>query len=176
MKKNTSCGAHVHVSPYQCRYDLGQLKRIAYAVVVWEDFVQEILPEERRDNRWSQSAADLSDDLSTDIESGDEGSEDDIFHVVRQRIRGMRSRKQLVNYMQEKSRYALWNFENVLEGKSGTVEFRGGRHLRGRVRTKRWIAFAVNFISLALQDDWVRKSELGVQMNLSLTFLLESSN
>ena len=160
MKKNISCGAHVHVSPYRYKYGLDQLKRIAYAVVVWEGFVQEILPEERRRNEYCESASELSDDLGSDIESRNEGSDEDNFDVVRRRIQNIRSRKQLVKYMQDDERYALWNFQNTLEGKSGTIEFRGGRHLRGKFRTKRWIAFVVSFISLALQDDWVRKTRV----------------
>lgn len=119
--------------------------------------MQEILPKERRKNKYCESASELSDDLSTDIESGNEGSDDDTFDVVRRRIQNIRSRKQLVKYIQGDKRYALWNFQNTLEGESGTIEFRGGRHLRGEFRTKRLIAFVVSFISLALQDDWVRK-------------------
>lgn len=53
--------------------------------------------------------------------------------------------------MQGSNRLITWNFLNTVQGhegnfKSGTVEFRGGRHLRGKIRTKRWIAFAVAFI------------------------------
>ena len=44
------------------------------------------------------------------------------------------------------SRYVLWNFENILPGKSAMIEFWGGRCFRGGVRTKRWIAFTVTFI------------------------------
>lgn len=49
------------------------------------------------------------------------------------------------------NRYVLWNFDNVAQDKSGTIEFRGGRFLRGEVRTKRWMAFTVAFIHAMLQ-------------------------
>lgn len=47
---------------------------------------------------------------------------------------------------ERRDRYVLWNFDNVLEGRSGSVEFRGGRGLRGPERTKRWVAFVVAFV------------------------------
>lgn len=56
-------------------------------------------------------------------------------------------------------RRTLWNFHNVTpkpdSGKpstTGSVEFRGGRCLRGPVRTKRWIAFSVAFVTLAIEE------------------------
>lgn len=53
-------------------------------------------------------------------------------------------------YEDEDSRYVLWNFENVLPGKSGTVEFRDGRAMRGLNRTRWVIAFVVGFIDTLL--------------------------
>lgn len=55
-------------------------------------------------------------------------------------------------------RRTLWNFHNVTpkpnSGKTvtGSVEFRGGRCLRGPVRTKRWIAFSIAFVILAINE------------------------
>ena len=34
----------------------------------------------------------------------------------------------------------------------GTIEFRGGRHVRTGEKTKRWIAFTVAFIEMALSQ------------------------
>ena len=45
-------------------------------------------------------------------------------------------------------RRVLWNFEHVVPGSTGTIEFRGGRGLRGPVRTKWWIAFVIAFVNL----------------------------
>jgi hypothetical protein len=70
---------------------------------------------------------------------------------------------QLVVYMQGsgqdvKSRRTLWNFQNLARGPTAgypptyTVEFRGGRHMRGHLRTLAWLSFAVTFIAMALQE------------------------
>ncbi|KAK6441238.1 hypothetical protein LTR95_002537 [Oleoguttula sp. CCFEE 5521] len=57
----------------------------------------------------------------------------------------------IVGLMQEE-RYVLWNFANLLKTKK-TIEFRGGRGLRGPKRTKWWIAFVVGFIDFLLDAD-----------------------
>ncbi|KAK5225631.1 hypothetical protein LTR72_003534 [Exophiala xenobiotica] len=62
----------------------------------------------------------------------------------------------LIWYLQgevvDQQRYVLWNFQNIT-GNSGTIEFRGGRCLRGRHRTKWWIAFAVGFMFFCLENN-----------------------
>ena len=119
---------------------MDELKKIAYAVVVWDNFVQEILPEERRYSDYCQSAGYLSEDLRADLENENGWPREEAFDVVRWKILSMSSPESLVKYIQNNVRYALWNFMNTLEGRSGTIEFRGGRHLRGKFRTKRWIS------------------------------------
>nr|OQO25809.1 hypothetical protein B0A51_06221 [Rachicladosporium sp. CCFEE 5018] len=49
-------------------------------------------------------------------------------------------------------RRALWNFANLLQDKK-TIEFRGGRGLRGPQRTKWWIAFVVGFVDSLMSTD-----------------------
>lgn len=75
-------------------------------------------------------------------------------------IKGAANKTSLKKIIQD-NRYVLWNFENILPRKSGTIERRGGRCLRGEVRTKRWIAFTIPFIHAVLSmvrsaaDDWI---------------------
>lgn len=45
--RNESCGSHVHVKPMGPGYNLEELKRIAYVVVIYEKHVLGFLPEER---------------------------------------------------------------------------------------------------------------------------------
>ena len=82
---------------------------------------------------------------------------DEVKHL----LDNVESMKDLTNVMQENAsktrRYAFGNFENLApkQGKphgseSGTVEFRGGRGLRGRNGTKRCIASTIAFIDLFL--------------------------
>lgn len=74
-------------------------------------------------------------------------------HDARAQIQATRSITELKELMQGKgqeSRRVLWNFENLLEGGSGSLEFRGGRTLRGPARTKRWICFTLAFVAVAI--------------------------
>ena len=45
---NQKCGSHVHVAPLNSGFDIGSLRQIAYAVIVYEKHVLEILPPQRR--------------------------------------------------------------------------------------------------------------------------------
>ncbi|KAI8713046.1 hypothetical protein NCS52_01247900 [Fusarium sp. LHS14.1] len=151
IETNTSCGTHVHVAPRDHGYTLEELRRLAYAVATEEKFVLQILPQERIDNHYCRPCSFRSEELRLDLQ---EGEEDNIEHpssYVAERLRGIRNESELIDYMQSNNRYVLWNFKNT-QSQSGTVEFRGGRHMRGPVRTKRWIAFTVAFVNKAIEE------------------------
>ncbi|KAF1737825.1 hypothetical protein CRV24_003452 [Beauveria bassiana] len=60
------------------------------------------------------------------------------------------------------SAYVIWNFDNTLPNKSGTIEFRGGRMLRGEIRTKRWITFAICFLRAVVEINDILRSGHGL--------------
>ncbi|KAJ6015344.1 amidoligase [Penicillium herquei] len=130
------CGSHVHVSPGRGDFKLAELQAIAFAVVFYDKQVQQVLPESRRDYIYCKSNKKHS-----------------------QALQGSKSRLvELIQGTSKHDRPVLWNFHNVTRmpfanGPAiGTVEFRGGRCLRGPLRTKRWITFPVAFIILAIQE------------------------
>ncbi|KAK3934717.1 hypothetical protein QBC46DRAFT_399148 [Diplogelasinospora grovesii] len=136
------CGSHVHVSRGRNqRFTLAELKTIAYGIVVYEDLVLELLMAYRQDNAYCKPNSEHSTLLQRAA-----GNRVAIANM----ISGAATPEALRDIMQN-SRYVLWNFDNVAMNKSGTVEFRGGRFLRGEVRTKRWMAFAVAFIHAMLR-------------------------
>jgi hypothetical protein len=135
--QSSKCGSHVHVSSSR-GYTLDDLKRIAYGVVRYEKQVQQILPASRRDNGYCRRNSKNSKTLGKTASLRSRAAA----------IRRCQSRDSLKQVMQDERR-VLWNFANITT--HGTVEFRGGRGLRGPIRTKRWIAFAVGFIELSLQ-------------------------
>ncbi|OTB06101.1 hypothetical protein M426DRAFT_319173 [Hypoxylon sp. CI-4A] len=158
------CGSHVHISPgvfsagllppsrYLTdsrmslvgaggRYSLHELKVIAFGIAVYEPLVLLVLPASRHDNVYCRPNTKSSTRLSSC----------DSLQQMRQLISSAQSVDQLKDIMQA-DRRVLWNFENTLPGKSGTIEFRGGRALRGRNRTKWWISFAVSFIHFVLKE------------------------
>ncbi|KAI1092382.1 putative amidoligase enzyme-domain-containing protein [Rostrohypoxylon terebratum] len=151
--QSNKCGSHVHISPWpEKEFRLDQLKSIAFGIILYEPLIEELLPANRRHNRFCEMNSSYSSRLRVCWD----------LQTVWIRIRGCDYKWELRRLMQEdkgtrEDRYVLWNFDNILEGRSGTVEFRGGRGLRGPVRTKRWIAFVIAFIDMCLgegYDSW----------------------
>ncbi len=140
-EREDSCGSHVHVSKGpNHRFTLAQLKTIAYGIVLYEPLVMGLLMPNRVDNRFCKPNGQHADRLRQNTS-----------HTARaQLIAGAANEAGLRDIMQNNDRYVLWNFSNTVPDKSGTIEFRGGRGLRGEVRTKRWITFAVALIHALL--------------------------
>ncbi|KAK1756706.1 putative amidoligase enzyme-domain-containing protein [Echria macrotheca] len=142
-KRDASCGSHIHISRGRNkRFTLSQLKTVAFGIVMYEDLVKALLTAERQNNRFCRPNTEGSAQLRRCRTAA----------AAADLIKSVTTPSGLRDVMQD-SRYVLWNFDNVLEGRSGTIEFRGGRFLRGVVRTKRWIAFAVAFIHAILTMD-----------------------
>lgn len=158
---STLCGSHIHISPMRRdkRFQVHELRYIAFGICLFERLVTRLLPRERQQNKYCRRN---SFRLTVD-EYLERGMPDDSFLLWRQ-VSDQRSTQSLRNWMQyssgtKKDRYVLWNFDNVLPESSGTIEFRGGPGLRGPVLTKRWIAFVVAFIHLCLDMRGARQGD-----------------
>lgn len=151
--KNVTAGSHIHVAPYGRSFDGYELVAIAYACCHYENCVVSLLPLSRSTNRYCVRNSDLSEPIKDFIE---DGASDDWEYVTYRfgwdipRPDYTSTASDLIEFMQGNERCALWNFKN-LEGK-GTIEFRGGRHLRGPNRTKWWATFVITFIHMALSE------------------------
>ncbi|TDZ54329.1 hypothetical protein CTRI78_v006384 [Colletotrichum trifolii] len=146
------CGSHIHVSNgYNTRYNtpfsLSQLKTIAFGVVLYEPLIQQLLMANRANNRYCVANTMHSAQLSAC-----RGNRAEMARL----IRNARNAAELCAIMQN-DRFVLWNFENTLPNKSGTIEFRGGRCLRGDVRTKRWIACTVSLVDAILRMNNIKR-------------------
>lgn len=149
--RNESCGSHVHVKPGGPGYDMEGLRRVAYAVVVYEKHVLEFLPEERRNHPYCQPNTEVSPKLQRIFRRGRSEAS---YNVLRDQIYDIYTPEELCTFMQgdqEGNRRVLWNFSNVSSG-IGTVEFRGGPGLHSQDKTIYWILFAVGFILLAIEE------------------------
>jgi Putative amidoligase enzyme len=154
VRKAPSCGGHVHVTPptANSHFTLSDLKTIAFAIVISEDFVHAILPPVRRTNKYCA--------MNTRSDCGVKqlvrvGKSSVSFASVNAAIKNIGSERDLCLFMQ-KNRYVLWNFQNTFpqnNGRcSGTLEFRGGSQFLTAKGSLRWIAFVVSFITLALEE------------------------
>ena len=157
LRNSLSCGSHVHVALTHRGFTLRELKQIALATIIHEDCILKILHTTRRNHDYCKPntmilGTGLWNDFGKWKHMPDQlQTRRDGLRAFARSIDGIRSRDELVDYIQGGERNCLWNFQNIRSGQSGTVEFRGGRHLRGPVRTKRWVTFAVLFVDLALQ-------------------------
>jgi hypothetical protein len=144
------CGTHIHVSPKpRKRFSLRKLKAIAFGVIFFEPLAEKLLPPSRQQNKYCKPNTKHSSDLLACYD-------DENLRLIREQIQDLDSAEEVRDYMQYRSgtnrdRYVLWNFDNTLPGKSGTVEFRGGPRLRDPKQTNGWISFVVAFVHLCLQ-------------------------
>ena len=149
-RRSSRCGSHVHVSPSRGHFNLKELQALAFAVVWYDDEVQQILHRCRRDSDYCRRNRAHSRELR-----------DKDISASATLINNVSDKASLVGIIQgwdKEDRRTLWNFHNVTpkpnseQSSTGSVEFRGGRCLRGPVRTKRWIAFSIGFVILAIEE------------------------
>lgn len=155
-QRDPSCGGHVHVTPVsrKNKFKLSSLKKIAFAAVVYEDFVSSILPPSRRNNQFCKLNSQSPD--SRLAETLLWGKSTSSLKQVAAEIRVLSTEMDLYAYMQG-NRYVLWNFQNIFPhpktGRcTGTVEFRGGNQFLNTKGTLAWVAFVLGFITLALKE------------------------
>ncbi|EGX46531.1 hypothetical protein AOL_s00109g103 [Orbilia oligospora ATCC 24927] len=128
VKKNRSCGSHIHVAPWRDKFTLKQAKTIAFACCYYDPYIISFMPEERRDHRYCQRNSKVSPKMSLPFENGD-------MAAIAKDTRKLSSTESLIDYMQgesTESRYFLWNFQPLANPRTGTIEFRGGRHARAK--------------------------------------------
>ena len=149
-KYNQSCGSHVHVKPQG--FDMEDLRKVAYAVVVYEKHVLDFLPKERRNHPYCRPNTEVSPRLKRIFSRGRSKAS---YNDLRNQIYNIDKPEELCTFMQgdqEGHRKVLWNFSNVSSSGIGTVEFRGGPVLHDAVETIWWILFAIGFILLAIEE------------------------
>lgn len=158
-QKDLSCGGHVHVTPLSLnsKFSFRSLKKIAFATVIYEDFVAAMLPQARRENKFClTNSRSIESGLRETIIAHSSQGRIAALRYVAQEIRSKPNEMELYFYMQG-NRYVLWNFQNIFPnpktGRStGTVEFRGGNQFLSTKGTLAWVAFVLGFVTLALQE------------------------
>lgn len=148
-RRSAKCGSHIHVSPGpNKRFTMTELKNIACGIVFYANNLNDLLPRPRRNNPYCQKNWETA-SIGMWYRNG---SNHDVLQTM-EKIWMLNNEQELKNFMQD-DRRVLWNFEHVVpvNNSTGTVEFRGGRGLRGPNRTKWWIAFVVSFIQLCISS------------------------
>ena len=141
-----------------------ELRQVAYFVIISEVWVDETMPPDRLNNFY----------CINNIYNVGSSTHSRNLGVICDSLRKATNPEQLCSFMQ-RDRYCRWNFENTLPTKKkGTIEFRGGRHVRGKVMTKRWIVFTITFVSLAIEkaSEPIWKSPPGIELIGSRLFTI----
>ncbi|EPE08058.1 swim zinc finger domain protein [Ophiostoma piceae UAMH 11346] len=137
------CGSHFHISRGRhSAFTLRELKIIAFGIVFNEPLIDGMLVRERWGNPYCQRNRSVSWALNNTCCYGKA--------VLAGVINDIPDKVSLCHLMQAHSRHVLWNFQNTLPGKSGTIEFRGGPCLRGPAQTLAWAAFSVALVQWLL--------------------------
>jgi Putative amidoligase enzyme len=152
VQKSPTCGTHVHLAPWERKYTLQEAKTIAFACCYYERYVISCLPKERRDYDYCR----LNSMVATKMGKLYQAKTSNGLAQIASDINALDDFDGLIGYMQGglelERRKVLWNFRNLRDQSKGTIEFRGGRHLRGPRRAIAWITFAQVFILMALDE------------------------
>ncbi|PWO21329.1 GPI ethanolamine phosphate transferase 3, partial [Pyrenophora tritici-repentis] len=126
IEPTDECSTHIHVSPFNGPWTLDQVKKVAKAVLYFEQSVDSLMPEERR--------------LTPNIPSV----------ALNMCAYKMSKRDKDGNDMYTFDYPFRWNFTPLLEDDIGTVEFLQPPQSLSAKDTKRWVTLAASFVQAAL--------------------------
>lgn len=159
IMSDVTCGTHVHVSPGYSKWTLEQVKNVSRSILYFEEAFEVLLPPGRRGNRECRSNRIDNPKLKhlPDLES------------CFQRIQECTAIESLIHLMNAKEedpsnvcedsngekavterRYGF-NFENLMEGKIGTIEFRRPPCVTNYQDCVMWAEFGASFMQAAMQ-------------------------
>ncbi|KAI9702193.1 MAG: hypothetical protein M1820_006275 [Bogoriella megaspora] len=177
MKVNKSCGMHVHISPISGEWELDSLKKLSYCILWFEEALELLYPDERRQTvqwgkanyahnpRFQKKTGDDDDHLEVKQVKKDISEcanqiaiRTDIVSLVHLMNPPSRS---AANQSDEPDRYYAWNFTNLIEGETRTVEYRRPPSKTKSKDCEPWLWLSVAFVDAAVQIDTVQFNDNG---------------
>jgi hypothetical protein len=150
LRRDTSCGMHIHISPHQGKFDIGQLRCIAKAVVLWERDTARCAPPSRDDHAQNFCLSNVEGRVPVANELRTHGPLRGVRHTFCHIHHA--SRNDIVNYVCPDKHHA-WNFLPSRETGHGSVEFRRPPGVVTAKKAKHWIAFTMAFVDMAMRTD-----------------------
>ena len=149
LRRDTSCGFHIHTSTATRKYNLEQLRKMAKAVVFWGPATAKCAPPSRQDR------------MVDFCQSNTRSTEVAASLLSQGRIQGLRESFDFIDSSDMDTiirficpdKYRAWNFRPSSSGGPGSIEFRRPPGVVNRKKAKHWIAFTLSFIELAIQFD-----------------------
>jgi len=143
---NRSCGTHVHISPgVGLMWSIGDLKKIACAILHFEKAWNVIVPVARRYNKYAKSNRFDNPKLAMKTDA-------QCIEAVNACESSVTNADLMNN---DGDRYFGWNLTNLYYGQKMTVEFRRGPGVQDFGTCEAWVALAVTFIQAARQAETV---------------------
>lgn len=175
---DVTCGTHVHVSPGDSKWTLEQAKNVSRSILYFEEAFEVLLPSERRGNRECRSNRIDNPKLKhlPDLESCFQKIQE--CATIKSLIHLMNAGETLSNVFESNAEEAVtercyaFNFENLMEGKIGTIgmhnvltkfpaeytgmltseaEFRRPPCVTNYEDCVMWVEFSASFMQMAMQ-------------------------
>lgn len=143
---NRSCGTHVHISPgVGLMWSIGDLKKIACAILHFEKAWNVIIPVARRCNKYAKSNRFDNPKLAMKTDA-----------QCIEAVNACENSVTIADLMNnDGDRYFSWNFTNLYCGRKMTVEFRRGPGVQDFGTCEAWVVLAVAFIQAARRAETV---------------------
>lgn len=142
FKGNESCGFHVHLSPARQKdpkWKLEELQHICTAIIHFERAMAALLPTHRNGSFWAKTHRNNA--------PGFKGKS--VADCIKL-IKACEDINELVMLMNDGSiRYYAWNFQNLSEQKTGTIEWRQPAAITTAQGCKAWMELAITFVQAA---------------------------
>ena len=150
LRRDTSCGMHIHISPREGNFDMGQLRCIAKAVVLWERDTARCAPLSRDDHAQDFCLSNVRGRVPVASELRMHGPLRGVRHAFRHIDHA--SRDGIVDYVCP-DKHRAWNFLPARETGHGSVEFRRPPGVITAKKAKHWIAFTMAFVDMAMRTN-----------------------
>ncbi|KAL9036712.1 MAG: hypothetical protein Q9180_004139 [Flavoplaca navasiana] len=148
LRRDTTCGFHVHISTRRGNYTLEELRMMAKAVVFWEPATKRMTPWSRHDECLDFCKSNILADVPVNDVLRTDGPLRGLVTAYSNIDRC--DRDAIIDYICP-DKYRAWNFKPAKTGGSGSIEFRRPPGVVDAKKAKHWIAFAMTFVDMAIQ-------------------------
>ncbi|KAL9596321.1 MAG: hypothetical protein Q9219_005875 [cf. Caloplaca sp. 3 TL-2023] len=148
IRRDTSCGLHIHISTVTGGYYLDQLRAMANAVVFWEPATKRCAPPSRHDRFLDFCKSNIAYYVPVNDTLRLAGPLRGLlraYHYI-----DNAQRDEIIQYICP-DKYRAWNLLPSKTGGHGSTRFRRPPGVASAKKAKHWIAFAMTFVEMAIQ-------------------------
>ena len=148
LRRDTSCGFHIHTSTATGNYSLAQIRMMAKAIIFWEPATARCAPDSRQDRILGFCKSNIKYPVPVASYLSGPGP-----------LRGLQYAYDYIDTLGIDAivdficpdKFRAWNFRPCRTGGHGSIEFRRAPGVVTAKKTKHWIAFTLAFIEMAIQ-------------------------